>query len=383
MDDATLVKPRNIGYILRSVKSDDEHRLEGEMIVGREVECAIAIESGHISRYHAKINVMRSGVYIEDLHSTNGTFINGKRIKGRVRLSLGDEVTFDDVAYRVTSNQSGQQEQTLLSPMRAAPKEEDDDTRRPQPVQPAPKPAAAKSNVEPFPPVARESVKPARAKSDSKDELGLIHAHVDFAPQAKPLLKEPPSPPAQAETSDNDASDEQENERTRMLSTSQIDQYAERNRVVHRDISPGRGPRLIIMTAPLRGKYFEVSEDIIGDSWQIGRAPESHIHLTDKTISSDHARLAKVPDGYQLKATHAKNGILVNGVPSSSTLLEHNDKIQIGSTELIFKTDDPEVVEAPPAKDSLIDSALNMRHTLIGAAVILVVLITVIFASNS
>ena len=365
MDEATLIKPRNVGYILRSVNSPEEYRLEGEMIVGREVECAIPIHSGHISRYHAKINVMRSGVYIEDLHSTNGTYINGKRIKGRVILSLGDEVAFDDIAFRVTSSQSGLEAKTLLSPIRQVNKKHD-----------SPRPAATgEPRFEEGTPSITEEIAGPEIPKDAFDYFDELE---NIPPPS--VAAEPPVPPAPEP--ENHADVVSEGDHTRMLSSSQIDQFVERNRVIHRDIQLGRGPRLIIMTAPLRGKYFEVSDEVFGNSWQIGRAPSSHIHLTDKTISADHARLSKHPEGYQLRATHAKNGILVNGLPKSSTYLQHDDKIQIGSTELVFKTDDPGLSTTPPPKDVLIDRELQLRHTLIGAAVILVVLITVLIASS-
>ncbi len=362
MDDATRIKPRSSGYILRSLKNQEEHSLEGEMIVGREVECAIAIRSGHISRYHAKINVMRSGVYIEDLHSTNGTFVNGKRIKGRVRLSLGDEVTFDDVAYRVTSTQSGDQEQTMLSPRHGAKDVDEVPANQPQP-----------SNVEPFP----SSVpKPAAQKAASQNKSDDIPAHADYTP---PIQQAEPEPVSESQPQESEAPG---TDNTRILSGTQLEQYVERNRATHREVSVGEGPRLIIMTAPLRGKCFQIEDDVLATHWQIGRSPDSDIRLTDKTISSDHARITQLTEGFEIKATHAKNGIIINGIPKTRAELQHDDVIQIGSTELVFKTDYPVQQPIAPEEVDLVDKGQSLRHTFIGAAVILVVLVTVMIASK-
>ncbi len=344
------------------------------MIVGREVECAIAIRSGHISRYHAKINVMRSGVYIEDLHSTNGTFVNGKRIKGRVRLSVGDEVTFDDVAYRVTSTQSGDQDQTMLSPRHGAKDVDEVPASQPQ-----------SSNVEPFP---SGMPKPAANKASAQNKSGYIPAHEDYTPpvqQAEPapsrasVLESKPGPTPGPEPQEPEAPSA---DNTRILSGTQIEQYVERNRATHREVSIGEGPRLIIMTAPLRGKCFQFEDDVLATHWQIGRSPDSDIRLTDKTISSDHARITQINDGFKIKATHAKNGIIINGIPKTHAELQHDDVIQIGGTELVFKTDYPVQQPIAPEEVDLVDKGQNLRHTFIGAAVILVVLITVIIASK-
>lgn len=65
--------------------------LEDETIVGRADEADIAICDSRISRKHLKIEVTDGNAFIEDLGSTNGTFINGERIK-RCLLKNGDKV---------------------------------------------------------------------------------------------------------------------------------------------------------------------------------------------------------------------------------------------------------------------------------------------------
>lgn len=68
----------------------------GEHLVGRDPACTVWIDSGDVSRRHARIRVAGEKttleVTIEDLASTNGTFVVGKRIDGPVRLSHGDRI---------------------------------------------------------------------------------------------------------------------------------------------------------------------------------------------------------------------------------------------------------------------------------------------------
>ena len=80
MEEKTLIQERLNGYCLRSLTSGEEFPLVDEILVGREAECQIPLNSGHISRYHAKLTLTPNGVMVEDLRSTNGTFINGRRI---------------------------------------------------------------------------------------------------------------------------------------------------------------------------------------------------------------------------------------------------------------------------------------------------------------
>ncbi|MBN1262326.1 MAG: winged helix-turn-helix domain-containing protein [Anaerolineae bacterium] len=75
-----------------------EHLLEEEHItIGRAVENTIVITSKRISRSHA--SVQRDGWrrILEDLNSTNGTFLNGERVLSSVELHDGDRVLVGDV----------------------------------------------------------------------------------------------------------------------------------------------------------------------------------------------------------------------------------------------------------------------------------------------
>jgi DNA-binding winged helix-turn-helix (wHTH) protein len=84
------------------ISEKDQFRLEtGEMIVGREPGAAIWIDNGSVSRRHARVMVEPTGVTLEDLGSKNGTWVDGARANGVMRLRDGTEVRFGSVVLFV------------------------------------------------------------------------------------------------------------------------------------------------------------------------------------------------------------------------------------------------------------------------------------------
>ncbi len=76
-----------------------------EVVVGRSQEVDVAMVEGMVSRRHARFRVQNNIFTLEDLGSTNGTFVNGERIKHRV-LSTGDRVLIGTTIMRVELSNS-------------------------------------------------------------------------------------------------------------------------------------------------------------------------------------------------------------------------------------------------------------------------------------
>jgi DNA-binding winged helix-turn-helix (wHTH) protein len=66
---------------------------DGEHMAGRDAECSLIIDGTTVSRHHARITVADEAATIEDLDSTNGTYVNGARIAAPTRLAHGDELS--------------------------------------------------------------------------------------------------------------------------------------------------------------------------------------------------------------------------------------------------------------------------------------------------
>ena len=73
------------------------YSLEGQEIsIGRDVTNIISINDAEVSRKHARMELRGSTYMIQDLGSTNGTFVNGTRISGMQVLNTGDSVSFGE-----------------------------------------------------------------------------------------------------------------------------------------------------------------------------------------------------------------------------------------------------------------------------------------------
>lgn len=98
-----LVLPK---YVLRGVSGTVFGRniaLIATMTIGRSQECNLQIDDTGLSRLHARLIPIGDGVQLEDLGSTNGTYINDKRVvRGVARV--GDEIGFDSVRFRLTAS---------------------------------------------------------------------------------------------------------------------------------------------------------------------------------------------------------------------------------------------------------------------------------------
>ncbi len=73
----------------------------GERIVGRYRECDILLPSENVSRRHARLLVEAGRLFVEDLNSANGTFVNGIRIHERTAVADGAVVRIGDFTVRV------------------------------------------------------------------------------------------------------------------------------------------------------------------------------------------------------------------------------------------------------------------------------------------
>jgi pSer/pThr/pTyr-binding forkhead associated (FHA) protein len=72
----------------------------GDLVVGRDPASGIHVDDPGISRIHAAFRRRGRAVYIEDLGSATGTFVNGQAVTAARELRTGDIVTFADVSMR-------------------------------------------------------------------------------------------------------------------------------------------------------------------------------------------------------------------------------------------------------------------------------------------
>jgi hypothetical protein len=87
-------------FIEQSPSQGAEHAVEQGTTIGRE-GCDITLGDPDVSRRHAEIQISNGDIVINDLGSTNGTFVNGERIDQPRPLRDGDEVRIGAVVWRL------------------------------------------------------------------------------------------------------------------------------------------------------------------------------------------------------------------------------------------------------------------------------------------
>ncbi|MDW8479301.1 MAG: FHA domain-containing protein [Xanthomonadales bacterium] len=88
-------------FVLRGVSGPTFGKnfpLIGTVTVGRMSECEISLPFEGISRRHARLQTVPEGILVEDLGSSNGTFINDERIH-KALLKPGDELKLDTLRF--------------------------------------------------------------------------------------------------------------------------------------------------------------------------------------------------------------------------------------------------------------------------------------------
>jgi hypothetical protein len=84
----------------------------GPQVIGREEGSDIQLQDSLVSNNHAVIRVRAGRATIEDLHSTNGTRVNGVAIASRIALAPGDEINIGGAQLVVEARQPAAQDGT-------------------------------------------------------------------------------------------------------------------------------------------------------------------------------------------------------------------------------------------------------------------------------
>jgi len=85
-----------------ALRTGEEHTIDsGPLLVGRDGENDVPLVRDEFSSgRHARFEPRRDGVYVEDIGSTNGTFVNGVRLTGPKKLSFGDVIRVGETDLR-------------------------------------------------------------------------------------------------------------------------------------------------------------------------------------------------------------------------------------------------------------------------------------------
>jgi hypothetical protein len=65
---------------------------DGVILIGRGADCQIILDDDYVSTRHARVVSGENGVYLEDLGSTNGSYVNGQRITAPTTITMSDTI---------------------------------------------------------------------------------------------------------------------------------------------------------------------------------------------------------------------------------------------------------------------------------------------------
>ncbi|MEW6028936.1 MAG: FHA domain-containing protein [Chloroflexota bacterium] len=319
-----------------STTSPKEFELtRSEIVIGRDPSVDISIPSAAVSRRHARLMRDGDGYALEDLGSSNGTYLNGERLTGRRPLKNGDEIRLGKavtLAYRAPSMLpvseprpvvpvSGGVMQTVVG---EEPMTGDVDAGPPQ-LNVVIAGGSAKTHV-----LTRQALTIGRVEENDivipSQVVSRQHARLErtdggyrlvVAPEAKnPVLFE-----------------------GRPLEGPRLLRHGDVLRIGSLD--PGV---MVTMTynAPSEAAQ-EVERDIVfGEKTliQIGRDPSNDVVLPSPTVSRYHAQVERVGQRYRVEDLRSSNGTFVNGERVAGTVwLKPNDSIRIGQYRFVMGKD--------------------------------------------
>lgn len=80
-------------------------RVASGAILGRDTDMPVAVREDTVSAQHARFTYRRRSWHVEDLKSSNGTFVNGRPLKGQAQLSGGEHLQTGHVVFQVIVEQ--------------------------------------------------------------------------------------------------------------------------------------------------------------------------------------------------------------------------------------------------------------------------------------
>jgi pSer/pThr/pTyr-binding forkhead associated (FHA) protein len=75
--------------------------IRSDLTIGRKDDNSVVLGDQHVSGNHAKIIIRNNVLFIEDLNSTNGTYVNGNKISGKMKLSNKDEIKIGTAIFKI------------------------------------------------------------------------------------------------------------------------------------------------------------------------------------------------------------------------------------------------------------------------------------------
>jgi pSer/pThr/pTyr-binding forkhead associated (FHA) protein len=264
-------------FTLKHIDSGKEFQIpQNSSLIGRSANCDITVEAETLSREHARISRQDNELTLQDLHSTNGSFVNDNQIFEQVALQPGDILRFGQERFSLTSSE---RDATIMisrrdlesdSAMLIEDEEESDATMM---IQAIDLPQGWDSHA-------------SQEATENQKDAALIEA---LKKHAKNKLKQ----------------------RFGLLIT-----------ISSEDSAPAV-------------KLLSPKHDT--STWAIGRTSSADIQLNDQTVSENHARIEYNEGKWKIVDNKSRNGTLINKRKTSEYAVQQAVSVQIGSYNLALE----------------------------------------------
>lgn len=94
-------RPRSLVVMDERGGKTGTYRLDGNLQIGRADACQIQLSDTYVSQFHARIFSRDGSWFVEDLGSTNGTYLNQRRVTSPAELQAGDRLKVGKVVMEV------------------------------------------------------------------------------------------------------------------------------------------------------------------------------------------------------------------------------------------------------------------------------------------
>jgi len=324
-------------WALRPVSSQvasQFHTLKSMTLVGRGPECDLEIESNLLSRHHARLILEGNQLRVEDLGSSNGTFINGERIE-RATAKPGDQIRFDQKAFIVVGPSGQKKEQCV-----------DDGSH-----------TLLRSTIKNTAVLVEEETICVALSSDEQGGDKLV------------LTSNEEMPVFTATGSSRVESSNVENEQTRCTSSVEDNEetcYLGAGVAVGVKLSNEHEPRLLASLVEQSNLLKLRSISLAENLYLLGRGKENNIVLNDNSVSKQHAKLNYQNGYWEIHDLASRNGISINGAVINQARLQDGDRILLGKAMFVFECENDELADNfitelynLPRVDTEITSRLN------------------------
>jgi pSer/pThr/pTyr-binding forkhead associated (FHA) protein len=332
-------------YWLTKVSDGKQVGLKDDLVVGRHPECGLQLNEGFPSRRHARLVVVENTVWVEDLGSRNGTFVNGVRIAEKTRVNAGDRLRFDIEEYDLHSATAPQPaptgEETQFRPISSLnlpPKEDLPPPPREQVNQPVKEPV-------------KEPAKEVVAEASGVYQRPGAWADPDAFGGGENKTKYIPPEALKAMISDSGAA-------STVASGEEVD-----------------APYLVVASGSKQGtriKLHTVGAEKL--EWTVGSHADREIVLEDSGVSALHAKIVNAGERWKVLDQISANGTFVNSNRVNISFLSSGDRLRFGPVECIFQLPTARDREDASGKKSSLNKALAV------GAVSFVVVALVLFA---